>query len=141
MRASRYRGRLAPSPGEAGAPPPDELRVGHIGLPREAQRVIPQVSRPDRPERGGRVAQGHDEDQGPQDGRQVFDGAQPHIGAVENYINVRFSQPGRLAGTQHTEKQFPGPDSPLTYARRNDPLLGEPRGLLVEEAVESVLHA
>ena len=55
---------------------------------------------------------------------------QPHIGAVENYINVRFSQPGRLAGTQHTEKQYPGPDSPLTYARRNDPLLGEPRGLL-----------
>src|SRR5262245_1843152 len=65
-----------------------------------------------------------------EDGRQVFEGAQPHIGAVENYINVRFSQPGRLAGTQHTEKQFPGPDSPLTYARRNDPLLGEPRGLL-----------
>lgn len=65
-----------------------------------------------------------------EDGRQVFDGAQPHIGAVQNYINVRFSQPGRLAGTQHTEKQFPGPDSPLTYARRNDPLLGEPRGLL-----------
>jgi hypothetical protein len=65
-----------------------------------------------------------------EDGRQVFDGMQPHIGAVENYINVRFSQPGRLAGTQHTEKQYPGPDSPLTYARRNDPLLGEPRGLL-----------
>jgi hypothetical protein len=65
-----------------------------------------------------------------ENGQQVFDGAQPHIGAVQNYINVRFSQPGRLAGTQHTEKQFPGPDSPLTYARRNDPLLGEPRGLL-----------
>ena len=65
-----------------------------------------------------------------EDGQQVFDGMQPHIGAVENYINVRFSQPGRLAGTQHTEKQYPGPDSPLTYARRNDPLLGEPRGLL-----------
>ena len=64
------------------------------------------------------------------DGQQVFDGMQPHIGAVENYINIRFSQPGRLAGTQHTEKQYPGPDSPLTYARRLDPLLGEPRGLL-----------
>jgi hypothetical protein len=65
-----------------------------------------------------------------EDGQQVFDGMQPHIGAVENYINIRFSQPGRLAGTQHTEKQYPGPDSPLTYARRLDPLLGEPRGLL-----------
>jgi hypothetical protein len=65
-----------------------------------------------------------------EDSQQVFDGMQPHIGAVENYINIRFSQPGRLAGTQHTEKQFPGPDSPLTYARKFDPLLGEPRGLL-----------
>ena len=45
-----------------------------------------------------------------EDGQQVFDGMQPHIGAVENYINVRFSQPGRLAGTQHTEKQYPGPE-------------------------------
>ncbi len=47
-------------------------------------------------------------------GQQVFEGMHPHIGSVRNYINVRFSQPGRLAGTQHTEKQYPGPDSPLT---------------------------
>ena len=40
-----------------------------------------------------------------EDHEQVFDGMQPHIGSVRNYINVRFSQPGRLAGTQHTEKQ------------------------------------
>jgi hypothetical protein len=55
--------------------------------------------------------------------RMVFDGMQPHIGSVRNYINVRFSQPGRLAGTQHTEKQYPGPEGALTYERSYDPLV------------------
>jgi hypothetical protein len=63
-------------------------------------------------------------------GKQVFEGMQPHIGSVRNYLNVRFSQPGRLAGTQHTEKQYPGPDSPLTYEPTFDPFTGETSGLL-----------
>ncbi len=63
-------------------------------------------------------------------GKQVFEGMQPHIGSVRNYINVRFSQPGRLAGTQHTEKQYPGPESPLTYQPSFDPFTGDTRGLL-----------
>jgi hypothetical protein len=62
--------------------------------------------------------------------QKVFDGMQPEIGSVRNYINVRFSQPGRLAGTQHTEKQYPGPDSPLTYSSTLDPLTGETAGIL-----------
>ena len=62
--------------------------------------------------------------------QQVFDGMQPEIGSVRNYMNVRFSQPGRLAGTQHTEKQYPGPESPLTYGASFDPLTGEVAGLL-----------
>jgi hypothetical protein len=62
-------------------------------------------------------------------GNQVFEGMQPHIGSVRNYINIRFSQPGRLAGTQHTEKQYPGPESPLTYQPSYDPLTGETSGL------------
>jgi hypothetical protein len=62
--------------------------------------------------------------------RKVFDGMQPHIGSVRNYINVRFSQPGRLAGTQHTEKQYPGPEGPLTYGKSFDPFTGEEGGLL-----------
>jgi len=62
--------------------------------------------------------------------QQVFDGMQPEIGSVRNYINVRFSQPGRLAGTQHTEKQYPGPESPLTYGASLDPLTGDVAGLL-----------
>jgi hypothetical protein len=57
--------------------------------------------------------------------RMVFDGMQPHIGSVRNYINIRFSQPGRLAGTQHTEKQYPGPEGSLTYGRTYDVLAGE----------------
>ena len=63
-------------------------------------------------------------------GKQVFEGMHPHIGSVRNYINVRFSQPGRLAGTQHTEMQYPGPDSPLTYEPVFDPLTGKAEGIL-----------
>jgi hypothetical protein len=63
-------------------------------------------------------------------GDQVFEGMQPHIGSLRNYINVRFSQPGRLAGTQHTEKQYPGPDSPLTYEPVFDPFTFETKGML-----------
>src|SRR5579864_5754633 len=55
---------------------------------------------------------------------------QPHIGSVRNYINVRFSQPGRLAGTQHTEKQYPGPESPLSYHADHDHLTGITAGVL-----------
>jgi Alpha/beta hydrolase domain len=65
-----------------------------------------------------------------ENGKQVFEGMQPHIGSVRNYVNVRFSQPGRLAGTQHTEKQYPGPESPLTYQAAFDPLTGETDGIL-----------
>jgi hypothetical protein len=61
---------------------------------------------------------------------RVFDGMQPHIGSVRNYINIRFSQPGRLAGTQHTEKQYPGPEGPLTYGKSYDPFTGEEGGVL-----------
>jgi hypothetical protein len=61
---------------------------------------------------------------------RVFDGMQPHIGSVRNYMNVRFAQPGRLAGTQHTEKQYPGSEGPLTYGKSFDPFTGEEGGLL-----------
>ncbi len=62
--------------------------------------------------------------------RQVFDGMQPHIGSVRNYINVRFAQPGRLAGTQHTEQQYPGPEGPLSYGQSFDSLSGQEGALL-----------
>jgi hypothetical protein len=61
---------------------------------------------------------------------QVYDGMQPHIGSVRDYMNVRFAQPGRLAGTQHTETEYPGSEAPLTYEPSTDPETGRRRGLL-----------
>lgn len=54
----------------------------------------------------------------------------PHIGSVQGDFNVRFGQPGRLAGTEHTEKQYPGPDTPLSYEDTFDPYRGLTAGLL-----------
>ena len=63
--------------------------------------------------------------------RQVFDGMQPERSTRRNPINVRFSQPGRLSGgTQHTEAQYPGSDSPNTYGDMLDLLPGIRGGLL-----------
>jgi hypothetical protein len=37
---------------------------------------------------------------------------------------VRFAQPTRLSGTQHTEKQFPGQESPQSWGDTFDPIAG-----------------
>ncbi len=63
-------------------------------------------------------------------GRRVFDGMNPHIASGRGAFNVRFGQPGRLSGTEHTEKQYPGLDSPLTYEDSFDPYVGRSAGLL-----------
>lgn len=63
-------------------------------------------------------------------GQIVADGMNPHIGSVQGDFNVRFGQPGRLAGTEHTEKQYPGPDSPLSYGDTFDPYRHLRAGLL-----------
>ncbi len=63
-------------------------------------------------------------------GQIVFEGMNPHIGSVQGDFNVRFGQPGRLAGTEHTEKQYPGPDTPLSYEDTFDPYRGATAGLL-----------
>lgn len=63
-------------------------------------------------------------------GRRVFDGMNPHIASGRGAFNVRFGQPGRLSGTEHTEKQYPGLDSPLTYEDSFDPFVGQTAGLL-----------
>jgi hypothetical protein len=63
--------------------------------------------------------------------RQVFDGMQPERSARRNAIDVRFSQPGRLSGgTQHTEAQYPGSESPDTYGDILDPLTAIRAGIL-----------
>ena len=63
-------------------------------------------------------------------GRRVFDGMNPHIASGRGAFNVRFGQPGRLSGTEHTEKQYPGLDSALTYEDSFDPYTGLSAGLL-----------
>ncbi len=63
-------------------------------------------------------------------GQRVFDGMNPHIASGRGAFNVRFGMPGRLSGTEHTEKQYPGLDSPLTYEDSSDPFTGQTAGLL-----------
>lgn len=53
-------------------------------------------------------------------GQRVFDGLVPEIASYRISLNLRFAQPTRLAGTQHTEKQFPGPESPATWGDSHD---------------------
>jgi hypothetical protein len=62
--------------------------------------------------------------------RQVVDGAMPHISSNRGAFNVRFAQPTRLSGTQHTEAQYPGAESPATWGVSDDPLSGVRGGQL-----------
>jgi len=61
---------------------------------------------------------------------QVVEGAMPHIASNRGGFNVRFAQPTRLSGTQHTEAQYPGPESPSTWATSHDGLSGVTGGQL-----------
>jgi DoxX-like family/Alpha/beta hydrolase domain len=59
-----------------------------------------------------------------EDRSRVFDGAIPHKASNRGAFNIRFAQPTRLSGTQHTEKQFPGQESPQTWGDTSDPIAG-----------------
>jgi len=52
----------------------------------------------------------------------------PHIGSVRNYINVRSPSPvvGRNAAQ---DKQYPGPEGPLTYGDSLDSFTGKAKRL------------
>ena len=50
----------------------------------------------------------------------VVEGAIPHKASNRGAFNVRFGQPDRLSGTQHTEKQYPGQESPQTWGVYHD---------------------
>jgi hypothetical protein len=63
-------------------------------------------------------------------GRRVFDGLDPEIASYRISLNLRFAQPTRLAGTQHTEKQFAGSDSPTTWGDERDRFARTGGGLL-----------
>ena len=54
----------------------------------------------------------------------VVEGAIPHKASNRGAFNIRFAQPTRLSGTQHTEKQFPGQESPQSWGDTYDPIAG-----------------
>ncbi|MBV9656220.1 MAG: hypothetical protein JOZ42_16830 [Acetobacteraceae bacterium] len=66
-----------------------------------------------------------DEDRG-----LVFEGMNPHISSARIALNIRFGQPGRVAGLQHTEHEYPGAESPMTWGDYDDPLAKAKGGLL-----------
>lgn len=57
-----------------------------------------------------------------ENGGRVFDGMNPHIASARIAMNIRFGQPGRVAGLQHTEHEYPGAESPITWDLYEDPL-------------------
>lgn len=61
---------------------------------------------------------------------KVFEGAIPHKASNRGAFNIRFAQPTRLSGTQHTEAQYPGQDSPQTWDVSEDPISGIKAGQL-----------
>jgi hypothetical protein len=62
--------------------------------------------------------------------KKVFDGAIPHKASNRGAFNVRWAQPNRLSGTQHTEAQYPGQESPQTFDVSTDPIAGVTGGQL-----------
>lgn len=57
-----------------------------------------------------------------EEGRMVFEGMNPHIASARIAMNIRFGQPGRGAGLQHTEHDYPGLELPMTWSFYDDPL-------------------
>ena len=60
----------------------------------------------------------------------VVEGAIPHKASNRGAFNVRWGQPTRLSGTQHTETQYPGQESPQTWGDYNDTIAGVNAGQL-----------
>jgi len=64
-----------------------------------------------------------------EDGRQIFDGANPHISPLRLPLNVRFGQPGR-GPIQHEDHLFPAGQAPYTWSESRDPISGTRGGIL-----------
>src|SRR5216117_2209040 len=60
----------------------------------------------------------------------VVEGAIPHKASNRGAFNVRFGQPDRLSGTQHTERQYPGAESSQTWGATHDRISGVTGGQL-----------
>jgi hypothetical protein len=60
----------------------------------------------------------------------VVEGAIPHKASNRGAFNVRFGQPDRLSGTQHTERQYPGAESSQTWGVSHDKIADVKAGQL-----------
>lgn len=66
-----------------------------------------------------------------ENGKQVFDGVNAHLGPRKISLNVRFGRPGG-GGMQHEDHLFPGNEPPYTWDVQNDPVSGITGGLLAK---------
>lgn len=57
-----------------------------------------------------------------ENGDIVIEGMNPHVASARIAMNIRFGQPGRVAGLQHTEHEYPGMESPITWDFYDDPV-------------------
>lgn len=77
-------------------------------------------------------------------GRQVFDGAMPHVsGAGLGFFNHRFASPTRH-NAQHDNHLYPADMFPFTYGETEDPFTGRREGILsrarASGTVPKVMH-
>ena len=64
-----------------------------------------------------------------ENGKQVFDGVNAHIGPRKISLNVRFGRPGG-GGLQREDHLFPGNEPPYSWDNQTDPISGITGGLL-----------
>lgn len=79
-----------------------------------------------------------------EEGRQVFDGAMPHVaGAGLGFFNHRFASPTRH-NAQHDNHLYPADVFPFTYGESEDPFTGRREGILsrarASGTVPKVMH-
>jgi len=70
-----------------------------------------------------------------ENGKQVFDGINTHIGTRRIALNVRFGKPGS-GGLQHEDHLFPGNDPPFSWGVETDLISGITGGIL-EKCIET----
>ncbi len=64
-----------------------------------------------------------------ENGKQVFDGVNAHVGTRRIALNVRFGRPGG-GGLQHEDHLFPGNDPPFSWGSETDEISGITGGIL-----------
>ena len=70
-----------------------------------------------------------------ENGKQVFDGVNAHVGTRRIALNVRFGRPGG-GGLQHEDHLFPGNDPPFSWGNETDEISGITGGIL-EKCMET----